>query len=95
LLQVFRTFGDAVPDGLGGCGDGLFRRCEEGVEIELARVHGEITGRGAGPCCAGAVPIEFDAILVGIAEIEGLTYAVVGGSVERDFVSDESFKRLG
>ena len=87
LLQVFRAFGDAVRDGL-GCGrGGVFGGCEQGVEIERARVHREITGCGSGPLIAWAVPVKLDTVLIGIAEVERLTYAVVGGSVEGNFVS--------
>lgn len=32
----------------------------------------------------GAVPVEFDSVLVGVAEVEGFAYAVVGGAIEGD-----------
>jgi hypothetical protein len=36
------------------------------------------------PKCSRAVPIQFDSILIGIAEIQGFAHSMVNRSVDRD-----------
>lgn len=43
----------------------------------------------ARPFLAGAVPVEFDALAVGIAQGEGLAYPVVGGALQRQLVGEQ------
>ena len=57
--------------------------------------HGEFTGVGAGPFGGGAVAVEFDAVLVGVAQIEGFAHAVVGRAFERDAGGDEAAQGVG
>ena len=52
------------------------------VEIEPAREHRQRSVRRARPLLFGPVPIELDAVLVGIAQIERLADAVIAGAVE-------------
>ena len=73
----------------GGC------RAKQVIEIEGVGVHGEFAERGARPLVFGAVPIEFDAVLVGVAEVEGFADAVVGRAFEGDFGCDEPAERVG
>ena len=49
----------------------------------------------AGPLVSGAVPVELDAVLVGVAEVEGFADAVVGGAVEGDAGGDEAAEGVG
>ena len=44
---------------------------------------------------AGAVPVEFDAVAVRVAEIEGFADAMVGGAIEGDVRGDEAAKCVG
>jgi hypothetical protein len=64
--------------------------CEECVEIEMFGGHGELAFGVARPCGGIAIDVEFEAVVIGIAEVEGFADAVVGGAVERDFVFDEA-----
>ena len=47
------------------------------------------------PLFTGTIPAELDAILVGIAQVERLTHAVVGCAVELDARSQEASQRIG
>ena len=62
------------------------------MEVQGAGVHGEFAVGGAGPGVARTVPVEFDAVLIRVAEIESFADAVVGGSIERNLVLDERFE---
>jgi hypothetical protein len=68
---------------------------EEGIEVEESGGHGEVAGGGARPLVGGAIPIEFHAILIRVAEVEGLAYAVVGGAIEGDVGGDETAEGVG
>lgn len=68
---------------------------EEGLEVEGAGEHGELAGGVFGPVGFGAVPVEFDAVLVGIAKVEGFADAVVGGAVEGDIGRNEALEGGG
>lgn len=50
----------------------------------MAGEHGELAVGRAGPLVRRAIPVEFDAVVVGVAEVEGFADAVVGGAVEFD-----------
>ena len=54
------------------------------VEIEPLREHRQRPVRRARPLFLGPVPIQLDAVLVGIAQIKRLADAVVAGAVERN-----------
>jgi hypothetical protein len=71
---------------------GLFGGGEKFLELEVACVHDEFAGRRSGPFGFWAIPVELYSVLVGVAEVEGLAYAVVGGSVERNFVLHEGLE---
>src|SRR6185437_12047686 len=80
-----RNVGSEVAGAGAGLGIGLGREfAEEVVEVEGAGEHREIPGRGTRPGLAWAVPIKLDAVVVGIAQIEGFADAVIGGAVEGD-----------
>ena len=66
---------------------------KEVSEVEGAGVHGEGAGGVAGPVGFGAVPVEFDAVVVGVAEVEGFADAVVGGAFELDVGVEEAAER--
>ncbi len=63
---------------------------EEGGEVEGEGGHLEFAGGGTGPLGLGAVDVEFDAVVVGVAEVEGFGDAVVGCAIEGDVVCDET-----
>ena len=64
------------------CAELSFVGSDEALEVEGAGVHGEAAGRGFGAIGFGAVPVELDAVEVGVVEVEGFADAVVGGAVE-------------
>ena len=68
---------------------------EEGFEVEGAGVHGQVALGVFGPLGFGAVPVEFDSVVVGVVEVEGLADAVVGGSVEGDIGGEEAVECVG
>src|SRR5205823_4152292 len=65
------------------------------VKVHGVADHGERTIGIAWPLVAGAIPVELQAVAVGVAEVEGFADAVVGGAVERDAGADETAKRIG
>src|SRR5215207_8418048 len=54
---------------------------EKPLDVEGLSDHCELALLRIGPLLAGAVPGEFDAVLVRVAKVEGLGDAVVGGTV--------------
>jgi hypothetical protein len=48
-------------------------------------VHGEFAVGRAGPFGLGPVAVEFDAVFIRVAQVEGLTYPMVGGAIKWDF----------
>ena len=75
-----------------GTGGGF---AEEAFEVEAAGVHGEIAFDVVGPEVAGAIPVEFDAVVVGVAEVDGFADAVVGGAFERNFGGEDAAESGG
>ena len=59
------------------------------VEIEGLGVHGEIAGGIARPDFLRFVAVQFDSVLVGVAEVKRFADAVVGGAVEGDFSGEK------
>ena len=68
---------------------------QQPFEIEPARVHLDAAVGRLRPFLARAVPIEFDAVFVGVAQIQRLADAVVGGAVERDAGRRQTAQRVG
>ena len=64
------------------------------IQIERLRYHLEIAGWCARPLFTGPIPIELDAIAVGIAQVKRLAYAVIRGPVQRDRSTDVRMNRL-
>src|SRR6185437_8330822 len=90
-----RNVGSEVAGAGAGLGIGLGREfAEEVVEVEGAGEHREIPGRGTRPGLAWAVPIKLDAVVVGIAQIEGFADAVIGGAVEGDARGQHAAQRI-
>src|SRR5664279_2175456 len=54
------------------------------LEIEPVRKHGERAVLLARPLLFGPVPIQLDAVLVGIAQVQRLADAVIAGAVQCD-----------
>jgi len=50
--------------------------------------------RRHGPLLARAIPIELDAVLVEVAQVERLADAVIAGAVERDAGRDQPAQRV-
>jgi hypothetical protein len=42
----------------------------------------------------GTIPVELDAVVVGIVQVESFADAVIGGSVERYLCGDEAAQRV-
>src|SRR5580704_11246787 len=82
-------------EGAGGGGGNWGRFAEEAFEVEAAGVHGEIAFDVVGPEVARAIPVEFDAVVVGVAEIDGFANAVVGGAFEGNFCGEDAAKGGG
>src|SRR5262245_13055902 len=53
-------------------------------EVQSLRHHLERSVSSARPLGARPVPIELDAVTVGVAEIECLAHAMIGGAIEGD-----------
>ena len=54
------------------------------VEIQPPREHRQFAAGGARPCLRWTVPVQFDAVLVRISQVERLADTMVSGAVERD-----------
>jgi hypothetical protein len=63
---------------------------EESLQIEWTRVHRQFAAGGSRPFGFGPVPVEFDSVLIGVAEIQGFTDAVVRSAIQRDIRCDET-----
>ena len=64
------------------------------VQIEPLGEHRERAVGGARPLLLRPVPIELDAVLVGIAQIQRLADAVIAGAVELDAGADHAMQRV-
>lgn len=65
------------------------------MKIERLGDHGEFAGRRAGPLGLGAVEVEFDTVLVRVAEVERFTDAVIGSAVEIDAGREKAAEGIG
>jgi hypothetical protein len=54
------------------------------VEIERAGKHAERPIDGPWPLLARTIPVEFNAVVIGIAQVKGFTDSVVGSAIERN-----------
>src|ERR1700689_1287129 len=68
---------------------------EKRHEIEMPGVHGELTVGGPRPDFTPPGPVKLDAVVIGIAQIEGFTDAMIGGAVERNLGFDQPAQRIG
>src|SRR5579871_291482 len=59
------------------------------------REHRQPAVGSARPLLGRPIPIELDAVVVGIAQIKRFAHAVVGGALERDLGFDEPAQRIG
>src|ERR1043165_607402 len=64
-------------------------------EIERSCVHREAAVCGPGPFGFGAVAVEFNSVVIGVAEVEGFADAVVGRAIEFDTRGPEPTKGVG
>src|SRR5712691_2602920 len=65
------------------------RFVEESFEIECARVHRQLAVRRARPLVMGPIPVELDAVVIWISQIERFADTVIGCAVERDARVDQ------
>src|SRR5829696_1216838 len=64
------------------------------VNIKTPRVHRQLAVRRTRPLLLRPIPIELDAIVIWVAQIECLAHAVVGGAVERNLRRDQAAERI-
>src|SRR5215211_926791 len=64
------------------------------AEIEPPREHCELAVPRARPLRQRAIPVELDAVVVGIAEVKRLADPMVGGAFEWNFCIDQSTQRV-
>src|SRR3984957_6698377 len=82
-------------EGAGGGGGDWGWLAHEAFEVEAAGVHGEVAFDVVGPEVARAIPVELDAVVVGVAEVDGFADAVVRGAFERDFWGEDAAESGG
>jgi hypothetical protein len=63
--------------------------------VERLGDHAELALRGARPFGFGAIPVKLDAVAVGVAKIECLADAVVGGAFEWNVAADKAAEGVG
>jgi hypothetical protein len=68
---------------------------EKSFKVEPPGHHREAAIVIARPFGLGSVAVEFNAILVGIAQIERFAYPVIGGAVEPYAIGGETAERIG
>src|SRR5207249_1671348 len=69
--------------------------CHKIIQIERPSVHRDLAVRRARPLLPWPIPIKFDAIVVGIAQVKRLTDAMIARAVERNPRRDQATKRVG
>src|ERR1700730_3237236 len=65
------------------------------VKVEPVREHRQRSVWGAPPVFPGTVPIELDAVVVGIAQVQRFADAVIAGAVERNSSLDHAMQCVG
>jgi len=68
---------------------------KQAIEVEWPRIHGETSVRHPRPLLRRSIPIELDAILVGIPQIQGLADAVIRRAVQHDTRGGDAAKSVG
>jgi hypothetical protein len=63
--------------------------------IEPAREHGKAAVGIARPFLRPSIPIKFDAVLVRIAQVQGLADAVIAGAIEENVCAPHPVQRIG
>lgn len=58
-------------------------------------MHRDFAGGGSRPLLLRAVAVKFDAVVVGVMQVKGLAYAVIGGAVEFNAGAVESPQGIG
>lgn len=79
-----RICGFVVGPGVDRAGSGSVEFREQVLQIQRVRDHLDLAVGGARPLVAGLVPVEFDAVPVRIAQVDGFADAVVAGAFDRD-----------
>ncbi len=80
-----------APSGLRGL---RFPRPQQLLQVQPLGKHRQRPVRLARPFRFGPVPIQLDAVLVGIAQIQRLADAVIAGAVERNAGLDQAMQRI-
>jgi len=62
------------------------------IQIQRFGVHYQRASRVGGPGFAGPVPVQFDAVAVGVVEVQGFGYAVVGAAGERIMLVEQALQ---
>jgi hypothetical protein len=65
------------------------------VEIQPPRKHRQFAAGAARPCLGRTVPIQFNAVLVRIPQVERFTDTMIGGAVERDACPHHAAQNVG
>lgn len=73
---------------------GRVRLGQQRMQIQRLRDHGQVTGWRPGPLLGGQVPIQFDSIVVRIAEIERVAHAMVRHALHLDACPEQSPQRI-
>src|ERR1700730_5838682 len=68
------------------------RFAQKRAKVESLRYHGERAIRVARPLRLGSIAIEFQAVAIGIAQVERFTDSVIAGAVERDLGFSKPFQ---
>lgn len=68
---------------------------EQRLQIERPRCHLEFAFGITRPIYGIAVHVEFEAVAIGVLEVERLADAVIGGAIERDLMLDEAAQGIG
>jgi len=64
--------------------------CQEPFKIKRSRIHHELAGLVSRPLASRPVPVEFQTVSVGVAQVERLADAVIGRTVQADAVIEEA-----
>ena len=72
-----------------------FRVTEKVVEVESPRVRRQLALGGPWPFGGRTVPVELDAVAVGVAQVERLADAMVGSALKRDARGAQTAESVG
>ena len=65
------------------------------MQVQRFGLHIDVSVGIARPLRLGPVPIEFDAVLIRIAQVQGFAHAVIAGAIERNPGGDQPLQRVG